>query len=307
MIHIIKWGLFVALCGMGACQEPNEPSGEHTYRFTETLSVNGRNRSFVLNLPPDYYEKSASYPLVIGLHGFGGSASQFEEDYQFTQKANQASFLVVYPEGVASGGPLGLRSWNAGGCCGYAQETQVDDVQFIRSLIDRLIANYRIDPKRVFVTGMSNGGMMAYRLACELSDKVAAIAAVSSTMIVAKPCQPGRAVPILHIHSLPDSKVPYRGGTGLGGYYFPPVDSVLNVWASLNGCQQAPTTVDRTGYTLQEWSGCVPKTAVQAYLTSDGGHAWPGGLLARQQADVPSKAIKATDIIWDFFSRYQLP
>ncbi|MGA0557514.1 alpha/beta hydrolase family esterase [Larkinella sp. VNQ87] len=308
MIHVIRWCLLVLLSGMGACRDRNEPPEDRKYRFTGSLSVGGRERTFVLQLPADYYDKTADFALVIGLHGFGGNALQFEKDYLFTQKANQASFVVVYPEAVPSDGPLGLRTWNAGACCGYAEENQIDDIGFIRNLIDRLGADYRIDPKRVYVTGMSNGGMMAYRLACELSDKIAAVAAVSSTMIVAKPCRPGRAVPLLHIHSVRDTIVPYQGGIGLGGYRFPPVDSVLSVWAGLNACRPAPVTrVDNAGYSLREWTDCAPKSVIQAYLTKDGGHSWPGGQKARPQADEPSSAIQATDIIWDFFTRYQLP
>ena len=155
---------------------------------------------------------------------------------------------------------------------------------------------------------MSNGAMMAYRLACELSNKIAAIAPVSGTLLTTQPCQPERPVPLLHIHSQLDTKVPYNGGTGIGGYYFPPVDSALQVWAGENSCNTPPQVVtDNEGYKLTRWSGCKDGVIIESYLTKDGGHAWPGGNKSNPRGDTPSTAIDATNIIWEFFQQYQLP
>lgn len=298
--------LFISLFSIAGCG--TDGTDASIYRIDGVMTVDGRTRTYLLNLPPHYYEQTENVPLVIGLHGTGGKATQFERDYKFTEKANSAGFMVVYPEGVRSNGVLGVRTWNAGTCCDYAKDNNVDDVEFIRELIDYIIANFNIDPKRVYVTGMSNGGMMAYRLACELPDKIAAIAAVSSTMVVAKPCDPSRAVPILHIHSIRDTKVPYNGGVGLRGYYFPPVDSVLDVWSSKDSCEMTgQVVVNNSDYRFTKWSACANDVTIEAYLTQDGGHAWPGGLQSGNWGDVPSIAVNANDLIWGFFQRFQLP
>jgi polyhydroxybutyrate depolymerase len=187
-------------------------------------------------------------------------------------------------------------------------ENAIDDVKFIHELIDQLTTEYKIDPKRIYVTGMSNGGMMAYRLAGELSEKIAAIAVVCGTMVTNQVFTPLRPVPILHLHSALDTKVPPQGGIGIGGYYFPPVDSILNVWVHLDSCEPLPQIVeDNSGFTLKEWSSCENNVVIQYYLTKDGGHAWPGGKKARAMADEPSKAINANELIWNFFQQYRLP
>jgi predicted esterase len=170
------------------------------------------------------------------LHGFGGSAAQAEQDYGVTDKGNAEHFIVVYPEGIGSDGPYHLRSWDAGNCCFVAQSNHVDDVHYISDLIDYLVANYKVDPKRVYVAGMSNGAMMAYTLACQLSDKIAAITSVSGTLIASSPCVVSRTVPIMEIHPSQDTKVPFNGGFGLDGVWFPAVDSGLNVLAGLDAC-----------------------------------------------------------------------
>lgn len=288
------------------CCADSDPDIGRVYRFQKTTTVDGRARTYLLNLPPDYYNDSSSFPLVVGLHGTGGSASQFDRDYGLTQKANDSGFIVVYPEGVQSNGILGVRTWNAGTCCDYARENNVDDVKFILGLIDKLVATYRVNPKRIYVTGMSNGGMMAYRLACEAADKIAALAAVSSTMVASQPCHPSRPVPILHIHSVLDTKVPYNGGIGIGGYYFPPVDSILNVWSSENSCAAPEVTVDNGEYKLTKWLSCKDGVTIELYLTQDGGHAWPGGLRSGVWGDTPSVTVNATDLLWEFFQRFEL-
>lgn len=281
---------------------------EKNYRISGTLTIDGRDRLYLLNLPPAYYESDTTLPLVIGLHGTGGSAVQFERDYSFTDKANNAGFTVVYPEGVRSTGILGLRTWNAGTCCDFAKEQNIDDVKYIRTLLDKLVTSYKINPKKVFVAGMSNGGMLTYRLAHEMADKIAAVAVVSCSMVLPAPLTPSRPMPVLHIHSALDTKIPYMGGVGIGGYYFPPVDSVHRVWAEHNGCTSVPNTiVDDDKYQLTEWPGCTSGAVIRRYLTRDGGHAWPGGQKSNRRGDEPSTVINATDLIWDFFKGYSLP
>lgn len=304
---LLNMRLFFLLLVLAQCD--SDPGADQVYRVSGVMTVDGRSRTYLINLPPGYYDDDASaFPLVIGLHGTGGKASQFEQDYQFSQKANEANFVVVYPEGVQSNGVLGLRTWNAGTCCDYAKNNQIDDVNFIRELIDALIANYKIDPKKVYATGMSNGGMMAYRLACEIPDKITAIGVVSATMVVTQPCDPSRPVPVLHIHSILDTTVPYNGGIGLKNYYFPPVDSVLTVWSSINACvSPAGVQVDKAGYKFTTWSLCTDGVTIECYLTQDGGHAWPGGSKTASWADTPSAVLNANDLLWDFFRRFELP
>lgn len=282
---------------------------EKVYRVEGTLTVDGRERTFLLNLPPAYYTGSG-FSLVIAMHGGGGSATQFETSTRLTQKANAENFIVVYPEGVKSTGPLGARTWNAGTCCDFAVTNNINDVKFITQLIDKLVADYKVNPKKVYATGHSNGGMMSYRLACELSNKIAAIAPNASTMVVTQPCNPARAVPILHMHSILDEHVPYNGGTGNGisGVYAPPLDSVLNVWSSKNACAtKAQVVVNNSSYKFTQWTNCSNNALIHYYLTKDGGHAWPGGLPGSLNGDTPSKAINANDLLWEFFKQYQLP
>ncbi|MFN8347051.1 MAG: PHB depolymerase family esterase [Spirosomataceae bacterium] len=291
------------------CEKLKTPSTPPTELRTEVnLTVDGRNRYYLLNLPPNY-DESSDFSLVIALHGGGGKASQMESDYLLTEKANSAKFAIVYPEGVQSDGILGVRTWNAGTCCDYAVEKNIDDVKFISILIDDILKKYpKIHPKKVYATGMSNGAMLAYRLACELSHKIAAIAPVAGTLATTQPCKPSRAVPILHIHSKLDAKVPYAGGTGIFGYYFPPVEDGLNTWLNNDGCPSAAKTVTNfANYTLTKWTNCQNNSTIEFYFTNDGGHSWPGGLHSRAAADEPSTAINANDLIWDFFQKYRLP
>lgn len=297
--------LFVSFLSFSACAEMNED--EKVYRFNKSLNVDGISRTYILNLPPGYYNDAAQRSLVIGLHGGGGSGSQFEEHYGFTKKADKAGFIVVYPDGVQSSGILGLRTWNAGKCCDYAMEKNIDDVKFIRNLIDELIAHYKINPKKVYVTGMSNGAMLAYRLACEIPEKIAAIAPVSGTMNLSGTCQSSRSMPVLHLHSVLDERVPYEGGVGIAGYYYPPVEDGLKFWASKAGCSLNKQTENRQGYRHIIWPDCKDKISVEYYLTDDGGHSWPGSVQVRKQADPPSEVINANDLIWDFFQRFELP
>jgi len=297
--------LFIPVLFLSACKKKSSESNQ--YRFNQSLAVDGMARTYLLNLPPNYYETS-DFSLVIALHGGGGSAEQFESSSLLTSKANAAKFIVVYPNGIQ--GNIGVRTWNAGNCCAYARDNNIDDVKFISRLIDYLVASYKINPKKVYATGHSNGGMLTYRLACELSDKIAAFAPNASTMALTQPCSAARAVPILHLHSALDENVPYKGGVGVGpsGNYNPPVDSVLNVFQQKDQCANvAQVIVDNSNYRFTRWSTCNNNVSIQFYLTKDGGHAWPGGLPGSANGDIPSTAINANDVLWEFFQQYQLP
>jgi len=164
-----------------------------------------------------------------------------------------------------------------------------------------------VDNDRVYATGMSNGGFMSYRLACELSEKIAAIAPVASTMNVDQ-CEPSRTVPIIQFHSFEDSNVPYLGGVGDGvsNHYNPPIDSVQNAWAVKNGCTIVNDTLySGSDYTQIRWSDCDCMYEQQFYITTDGGHSWPGGMQT-SIGDPPSEFINANDLMWDFFQLYSL-
>lgn len=268
------------------------------------MIVDGISRSYVLNLPPGYYE-SSGLSLVIAMHGGGGSASQFETTSKLTEKANASGFVVVYPEGTGV-----INTWNAGTCCGSAVTNNINDVKFISQLIDKLIDSYKINPKKVYATGHSNGGMMSYRLACELSNKIAAIAPNGSTMVVTQACNPSRAVPVLHMHSKLDQHVVYTGGygNGISGVYCPPLDSVMNVWSLKNNCTtNGEVVTSNSNYTQKRWRNCTNNVTIDYYLTNDGGHGWPGGLPGGPNSDIPSTSINANDLLWNFFQQHQLP
>lgn len=301
---------FVSICMMLlSCSKDSNPIPAQ-FRYSEQIMIDGIARTYIVKLPKNYYDSTTDRPLVIGLHGTGGSARQFETAYGFNEKSDAAGFVAVYPDGVLKGdgrGWLEIRTWNAGSCCDYAMYKNINDVKFINTLIDSISNRFAVDRKKVYVTGMSNGGMMAYRLASELSHKIAAIGVVSGTMVAPKDVSKQGVVPALHIHALPDTKVPFAGGVGIGGYDFPPAMEGINYWVNRNNCSTSPVTEQHYGYQLQSWSNNAGTTLVQCYLTEDGGHAWPSSAKQGARGDTPSTVINATDLVWDFFTRFSLP
>ena len=146
----------------------------------EIFDYNGQSRSYILHLPPSYNGEN-EMPLVVVLHGGGGNAGNIEKLTGFSEKADKEGFIVVYPDGSGMFDRY-LLTWNTGFCCGYALKNNIDDVGFIRTLIGYLQEKYAINPNMIYVTGISNGGMMSYRLGAELSDIVAAIAPVAGSI-----------------------------------------------------------------------------------------------------------------------------
>jgi polyhydroxybutyrate depolymerase len=284
---VMRWTM--ALCvllTLVGCKRSKFDSDLHHLRH------DGERRSYLLHVPAAYDADSAT-ALIIALHGGVGSARNLEEQSGLTALSDEKGFLLCSPNGMN-------RTWNAGQCCGKAQEKDVDDVGFIRALIEEIEGEYNIDPKRIYVTGMSNGAMMSYRLACELGDRIAAIAPVAGTMVY--DCAPTEPVSIIHFHSYEDSSVPFDGGIGDGisDHYNPPLDSVLYSWVIYNSCIEL-TSQSLDEYDVLRWQGCNAASDVVLYLTRDGGHSWPGGVAPRGEADPPSEAIDANALMWEFF------
>ncbi len=256
----------------------------------QTVTVDGQVRTYLL-FRPSSLDPTQPAPLVIALTKWEEDASWMEVTTNFDDQATKGGFVVVYPEGFD-------QSWNAGSsplCCGDAQSQNIDDVAFIRQLIARLVSTGYIDPKRVFVTGFAVGGMMAYRLACELSNQIAAIASVEGALVT-NACKPTRPISVLEMHGTQDSLIPYGGGPGFGGLLrLPSTLSVMRHWASLDRCAASPT-VAQSGITkTSTWNGCGQGATVVLEAVTDG-FVWFGCDSCLQGEP------NATAAIWDFFS-----
>ncbi|MGH7594780.1 MAG: T9SS type A sorting domain-containing protein [bacterium] len=250
-----------------------------------TLLHAGLSRSYLLHVPPSY-DGNPPVPLGIALHEFSGSAASFQTITAFSAKANAEGFIVVYPNGISG-------SWTGGGCCGAAMTNNLDDAGFINALIDTLAGQYHIDLTRIFVAGFSNGAILAYRLAAELSHKIAAISAVAGPMMLDK-VNPSRPVPIMHFHALNDAVIPYNGGNA-SGFVFPSVMSVLDFWINRNQCDPNSTIIyNRNGVIGRKWQALANNADIILYTTPMGGHNWPS-------------SIAATDTIWSFFTSHTMP
>ena len=275
----------------------------------QTLIHDGMERGYVIRVPRDLAHSNGRVPLVLVLHGGGGNADSAERMTGFTEKAQKEGFIVVYPEGTGQFKGK-LLTWNAGHCCGYAMRNRVDDVGFINALIDKLMKDYPIDPRRIYATGMSNGGMMTHRLGIELSGKFAAIAPVVATLF-GDETKPQYPVSALMLNGMLDKHVPNQGGPP--GGRFPdswdgtPTQPALEqaaFWAHADGCANAPDKEDKGPFILTRYD-CPAGRAVEIYLVKDNGHAWPGGQRGRRMGDKPSSSVNATDVIWAFFQAHK--
>jgi len=256
--------------------------------FYASFEFGGRTRTYMIHIPPSY-DGSNPTPLVISLHGYGGNARSSEEVTGFTEKSDKESFIAVYPEGIG-------QSWNGPYCCGEAYSSNVDDVGFIRELINRLEQEYNIDPDRIYVAGFSNGAIMAYHLAAELSDKIAAIAPVAGSIggkfngnaPLQKIAEPLNPVSVVIFHGTNDTSIYYYGGLSSNGLFSLSVAESTSFWVNHDGCAKTPQTeISPDGNTVKDvYSGGKNGTEVVLYTLVGFGHNWP--------------AI-ATDVIWDFF------
>lgn len=268
---------------------------------TRSLSYDGEERTYILHIPPAR-DPSQPTPLVIIFHGFGLDGEEMVRITGFSAQADISGFIAVYPNGTGR-----KLSWNGGDCCGEAAINGADDVGFVRALIAELSTLVKIDQERIYATGFSNGAIMAYRLACELSDRIAAIGPVGATQAV-ETCQPARAVSVIHFHGTNDLLNPYDGGPGPGGGVdFAPVKDTVQFWVEQNGCP-AQSQVEESGDILHErYDPCGQGASVELYTIVGGEHAWPGGESVSEQVGAPTTEISATPLMWEFFSAHPMP
>lgn len=266
-----------------------------------TIQSGGLTREYLL-YEPAIYNGSTPVPLVINMHGYTSNNIAQALYGNFRNIADTANFIIVLPNGTLDN--QGQRFWNA-----FGVNSDVDDVGFIRDLIDSLSASYNIDPQRIYATGMSNGGFMSYVLACELNDRIAAIASVTGSMapLELASCNPVRPVPVMEIHGTADDVVPYNGSPLLAVS----IPDVIDAWVEFNHCNATPlvTNVPNTSTTdgctavHYLYSGGENGSTVEHYKIVDGGHTWPG---AGFIIGVTNQDVNASKEIWRFFSQYNL-
>ena len=270
-------------------------SATHAQTVVDSFLHDSIMRDYRLYLPPGY-TPGESLPIVLNFHGYTSTAEAQEVYSEFNLVADTAHIMVCYPNGVGN-------QWNTG----FGATT--DDVGFVDQLIDTLYANYNIDLERVFATGMSNGGYMSHKLACELADRIAAIASVTGSMTPAENalCNPGGPIPVMQIHGTADLVVPYDGGT-----LAIPMDDLVDYWVSFNNCSDPPVTTDIPNIdpfdlcTAEriEYAGCDSPALVVFYKIDGGGHSWPGASI---NIAITNRDFYASQAIWEFFRKVTTP
>ncbi|NLI97475.1 hypothetical protein GX441_02305 [bacterium] len=252
-------------------------------------------RNYVLHIPPQYNEDD-SLPLLINIHGGNGTPQQQETMTGMNTKADSEGFFVLYPNGTML--PVGYFGWNAG----EWTHSGVDDVGFISALLDTLKSNYKVDTLRIYATGFSIGAMMCHRLACELSERIAAVAPVEGGLTLDdwNSCEPKRLIPVMHFHHRYDANVPYYGDPTKK--YAPAIDSVMRHWAQTNGCNIGPDTFyNAEGALRQRWTRADDSCEVVFWTLEQGnGHTWPGSPTGTQE-------LSANDEMWEFFKAHPIP
>lgn len=263
------------------------PPGVHT---GITVDVDGTSRSYDLFVPTSY-DPRADNPLVVNFHGLLGSPGGQMTFSQFNASAQTYGMLVAYPAGIG-------QSFNAGACCGEASSSNVDDVGFARALVQDVSSKMCVDPKRVHATGMSNGGHMAHRLACEAADVFASAASVTGVLSLVGSCTPSRPISMVQFHGTEDNIVSYNG--------FPQVPAMMEGWAARNGCAAASeTTFDSGDMYCETWPGCDAGVEVTLCTVDGGGHCWPGN--AACPFGHSSTELHASDEIAAMFGEQPMP
>jgi polyhydroxybutyrate depolymerase len=267
-------------------------------RSSQTVVVGGVVRTYHLYRPAHLRTPA---PLVVMLHGGYGSGTQAENSYGWDEQADTGHFLVAYPDGLN-------RAWNTGGgCCGRSAQDNVNDIGFLKAMVSAIEHEAKVDPSRVYATGISNGGIMDYTLACHTTI-FAAIGPDSATEL--GPCPAPTAISIIHIHGTADTHIPYNGGTGVGVAHIngPAIPALNATWRAIDRC--APPTSTTAGVVTTSIAKCPNGHVVELITISGAGHQWPGSaprpiIEKLLGTDPPSTALNATKTIWQFFSHHR--
>jgi polyhydroxybutyrate depolymerase len=279
----------------------------------EQIRVDGHQRSYDIHVPADY-DPTKPLPLVLALHGRLGTGSSEERLAHFDKVSDDNGFLAVYPNGLD-------RSWadGRGGSGSPSDRNNIDDVKFLSALIDKIKSEYNIDATRIYAIGMSNGGFMSARLACELSDRIAAVAIVGASLSenVAANCHPAKPISVMIIQGTSDPIVPLAGGA-LGKDTAGRIlshDASVQKFAELDHCNAEPrkhqipdTAKDGTTVDVTAYESCANGTEVRGYVVNGGGHTWPGGVQYLPAAFIGKTThnLDGSSAIWKFLSTHQL-
>ncbi len=288
--------------------QPSDPNatpitrpGTYLFNFVH----DGLKREYIVYLPARL--PRGPVPMLLALHGGGGDVDYQADNYGLKQKADEAGFIVAFPNGYSRFPGGILATWNAGNCCGQAHDKQVDDVGFLKTVIERVSRQANIDRSRIFATGMSNGAMMSYRLACELPTMIRAIAPVAGTDNT-KGCSPSRPVPVIHFHAKDDTHVLFTGGAGKDAFRnrdmvtdFTSVPVTIQKWVEIDHSRpEAKRVLAVAGAACDLHAAGQQGAPVKLCVTDTGGHSWPGAPSHRANKQ-PSMAISANDLMWEFF------
>jgi polyhydroxybutyrate depolymerase len=258
----------------------------------------------------------------VNFHGAGSNAQVVKAYTRMDSASDRDGYIVVYPNG-SSGIQGRFLTWNAGNCCGPAVALQVDDVGFTLAVLDDIVKRAAVDPARIYVTGLSNGAMMAYRVAAEASERIAAVGGVAGAMAVTK-FAPRRPLPVIHIHSTQDHIARYDGGFGVPATIMDTrqlgssVEDALRKWLDFNGCSLKPTEVETVGgkpgtpdaghsAIRRMYKSCREGVEVVLLQLSGAGHVWPGGVrdYMPDLLGTGTAVIDANTELWKFFSRFK--
>ena len=259
--------------------------------FTCLIEHDNIIRQFYIYLGSSYVSNS---PVLFSLHGYTSRALWNMNYTGFQSIADEFGFIVVYPQGTLLPA-TGQTHWNVGG---WTTSSITDDVGFLNEVIDFLDDEYSINLKKIYSTGMSNGGYMSYKLACDLSSRIAAVVSVTGSMTVetVEGCNPSHPTSIAQIHGLEDSVVSYYGNA-----FSKPIEEVMDYWVDHNNCSSEPNTSDiggsNGGGIHDVYSGCDNQTSVELFLMTNMGHDWP---------TINDHDLQASTTIWDFLSKYDI-
>jgi polyhydroxybutyrate depolymerase len=264
---------------------------------TWTIPSGGLMRSARVHVPASY-DPAKGTPLIVNFHGYTSNGQQEDFLSQMSAKSDAAGFIAIYPEGTGAS-----PSWNAGACCGEAAMNGTDDIGFVKAILDTAADKLCIDAKRIFATGMSNGGFLSHRIGCELADRFAAVAPVAGVLGVAT-CTPSRPMPIIHFHGTMDTLVPYDGSASMG---FASVADTFAGWGTRNKCTDQPSETFRMADAhCSSYLACAGGAQVTLCTVDNGGHTWPGGTPIPGLGYTTTN-ISATDAMWSFFQAHPLP